>query len=209
MWRIFNNNHIMRRIYLPLLSFLIFSCKSKQRNHGQTIGNIKQSIDSCLLTLSIDTNSKESQSFANFWTEVKMTGYSSAKDSTSPFVKIIFRPSSSNFYVDTLKLIDCSVFDNVNIHRINIQNSDSSNKKNYVDLIVEEWEFKDLMAAIIFVRYYGEYLKNDYPNKNPINVIQKNNSAFLFQTSSDKFIPEMERVERFVDKELIKYGQNY
>lgn len=62
-----------------------------------------------------------------------------------------------------------------------------------------------------FVRYYGYYLKDKdkYPTKIPTNVIQNENSVFIFQTPANTFIPEMEKLERYINRDLKIFGQNY
>jgi len=154
--------------------------------------------DSCLQELYIDKHSLETSAFQNFWAAAEKSGYTFNDDTIVPFVKIIFQPKSSMFYNDTLKLSECYILDSVNIHKIQIRGTKSINKNYHPNLNIEEWQFKNSLAASNYAYALTDYYKKDYGLKSPTAVLLKNQTVYIFETAAYMFIPEMEKIEKLL-----------
>lgn len=185
-----------------------YSCSSKKGKDSVIATDVYKSFDSCIAKIHIDSLQTESPVFDYFWMHAEKNGYSFQDDTTSPFIKVIFTPQSSKFYIDTLKIDECRAFDSINIHRINITTNRPGNGY-HARLIIEEWEFKNVSSAIYFFKKYGFYIRNGYPLKSPTSVIKKDRSVFVFQTAAYMFIPEMEKMQKLINAQLNDYSSNY
>lgn len=118
-------------------------------------------IDSCLGNLYIDRHSVETVTFKQLWTSAEKSGDTFSDDTIVPFVKIIFHPKSAKFYNDTLKISCCYIFDSVNIHKMEIQGSKPVDKEHYPNLYIQEWQFKNLSAALDYANALTDFYNKD------------------------------------------------
>jgi hypothetical protein len=203
----------MQPLTLFILILVFAACSSNQPD--KTVDTKAETIqssmvtDSCLNNLYIDRHSVETATFKQLWTSAEKSGYTFKDDTTAPFVKIIFQPKSAKFYQDTLKISNCKLFDSVNIHKMQIQSTKPIDKIYYPNLNVEEWQFKNVSAAFEYANALTEYYNKGYGLKSPTAVLQTNQSVYVFETAAYKFIPEMERIEKFLEPKAKVYGTNY
>lgn len=112
----------MKALLILLFPFYLIACKTKHRENKIVKNYFYKYADSTLSLIRIDSTSPESNQLKNFWRDIKKLGYLT-NDTLDPFTKVIFKPKTAYFYIDTLKLTDCKIFDSINIHRIEIKNS--------------------------------------------------------------------------------------
>jgi hypothetical protein len=203
----------MRPFTIFILTLVYAACSSKQPDKAidNKIGLINSSLvtDSCLQKIYIDRHSVETTTLRQLWSSAEKSGYTFNDDTIIPFVKIIFQPKSARFYNDTLKISSCDIFDSVNIHKMEIQNSKPVDKNYYANLNVEEWQFKNLSAAMDYANALTDYYNKGYGLKSPTAVLLTNQSVYVFETAAYKFIPELEKMEKLLEPKAKVYVTNY
>ncbi|TKK70908.1 hypothetical protein FC093_04225 [Ilyomonas limi] len=203
----------MRFIALMIALTCFAASSSNQSEKLLNVGNTKHkdtlSMDSCFAKLCIDKISSETNGFRRFWDTAQKMGYTFADDTTVPFVKVIFQPKSVKFYTDTLRISNCKIFDSINVHEIEIRSPTHAGKYRYSNLNVEEWEFKDSIAALQFANAMGNYLNKGYGVKSPTSVLLLNHLVYIFQTAAYTFIDEMERMEKVLSAKPNILGTSY
>jgi hypothetical protein len=203
----------MRFIVIIVALICFAACSSKQTKILSNVGDTKRkdtlSMDSCFAKLYIDKISIETNNFRKFWDVAERQGYTFTDDTSVPFTKIIFQPKSAKFYIDTLGIDNCQLFDSLNIHKVEIRNSIHVERYRHSNLNVEEWEFKDSVAAFQFAKAMGNYLNKGYGVKSPTSVLLLKHSVYIFQTAAYAFIDEMERMEKFLSTKPNILGTNY
>ena len=147
--------------------------------------------------------------FKKFWASAEKLGYTFKNDTIVPFVKIIFQPKSSSFYIDTLNILNCSIFDSVNIHKIEIKSSNAVEKNYFANLNVEEWQFKNSLAAAGYAKALIDYYQKGYGIKSPTAVLLENKSVYMFSTAAYMFISEMEKMEKLLGPKAKVCVTNY
>jgi hypothetical protein len=195
------------------VTFVFAACSSKQpdktfdrRTH---LINASLVTDSCLDKLYIDRHSVETTVFKQLWSSAEKLGYTFNDDTIVPFVKMIYQPKSARFYNDTLKISSCDIFDSVNIHKMAIHSSKAVDKNYYPNLNVEEWQFKNLSAALDYASALTDYYNKGYGLKSPLAVLQTNQSVYIFETAAYKFIPDMEKMQKLLEPKAKLYVTNY
>lgn len=203
----------MRPLTILIVTLVFAACSSKQpdKTVDNKSGLIKSSLvtDTCFNKLYIDRHSVETMTFKQFWSSAEKSDYTFKDDTIVPFVKTIFQPKSARFYNDTLKISDCNIFDSVNIHKMEIHSSKPVDKNYYPNLNVEEWQFKNLSAALDYANALTDYYNKGYGLKSPTAVLLTNQSVYIFETAAYKFIPEMEKMEKFLGPKAKVYVTNY
>jgi hypothetical protein len=203
----------MRHFTLLMLSLLILACSPKKQESKRVakskFANYYSLTDSCFRALHIDSYSSETITFQKLWENAERSGYTFSDETTNPFVKVIFQPKSSAYYNDSLKITNCEIFDSVNIHKSEIRSSKTIDKIYYPNLIVEEWNFKSSTAAREYANALSYFFSNGYGVKSPTSVVLTDSSVYIFQTAAYMFIAEMEKMERNLAPNAIKYATNY
>ena len=202
----------MHLIIILIFTIFLTACTSRQTNNHINKVDVVENLlvtDSCLHSIHIDKSSTETEDFKDLWNKIEQKGYFFTDDTVVPFVKIIFEPKSADFYSDTLVILDCHIFDSVNIHKIDVQFKRLIDRKYRSNLHVEEWEFKDSNSARVYTIAFTGYLRKDYGVKSPTAVIRKGRIVYVFQTAAYAFINEMEKMEKLVSSEVETNGTNY
>ena len=203
----------MRPFKIFILTLVFAACASKQSDKtvDHKAGTTESSTvtDSCLDNLYIDGHSVETATFKQLWTSAEKSGYIFNDDTIVPFVKVIFQPKSARFYNDTLIISKCDIFDSVNIHKMEIHSSKPADKDYYPNLNVEEWQFKNLSAALDYANALTDYYNKGYGLKSPTAVLLTNQSVYIFETAAYKFISEMEKMEKFLEPKAKVFVTNY